>query len=298
MRLISILLLLSFLSMSCSRQIENDFVLNPEMGKVYSYEISNSSKRSANEKEDILENLIEFDMIFKEKTTDGFLLDITIKSFGLSEDTHEESDEIMDFFKEMLIGKAIAYKMESGGKLVFTDTSQTPYFQRMMELNMLEDELEYQLEVYDITLGELKKNLFNEWINYLPEESQLKSKKWQTSNDLNFANTLRTERMFDWKIKSVKENQVAISGFNELKNIESKMEMGMGVVINTLFEGKMTFSPEIVFDPTDGMLISSEFNIDTDGYFTKNAQGLPPGMQPEFDKEELKGIAVTKIRRI
>jgi hypothetical protein len=298
MHRIATALLLSIILLSCSQQGAGPFELNPEFDKVYSYEISNSSKRSANQKEDVLDNTIQFDMVFKEKVADGFLLDITIHSFGLSEDTSDESGEIMEFFKEMMIGKSIPYKMESGGKLVFTDTSQTPYFQRMMELNLLEDELAYQLEVYDITLGELKKNLFNEWINYLPDKAGQTGKKWTTNNDLNFANTLRTERAFEWKMKSVNQDKISITGYNELKNIESSMEMGMGVIVKTLFEGKMIFRPEIIFDPIDGMLISSEYHIDTDGYFTKKAEGLPPGMQPEFDREELKGVAVTKIRRI
>ncbi len=272
--------------------------IKPKKNKVYSYELNNYTQRLHKEEEASYENGLIFDITYLKKSKDGYLVNIKVNKLDIpGDDESPQYLDFLDFLKESFIGKENEFFFSKKGKIEYQDTSTISTEQKIEQINKLEDDMEYRNALYNLTLDELKKNMFNEWLAYGPE-SKLKDNKWSTSNPLEYADKIKAERKFYWKIVEETPDSIVIEGSNNLRNAVSKEDLGGGIILVTRFTGIMEFNSRIVIDPKDGMLISAKNTILTNGQITKAPEGMPDGSVVDLDFEPLEGIATTTITRI
>jgi hypothetical protein len=277
---------------------QNPLQMKPKKGAVYAFELSNFTQKLAADEEAEYENSVQFEFTILGKSKEGFNLDLRVIEMDLPGD--EENEDYMllvDYIQNTYLGKNNPYTLEKSGKLVFRDTHSLSVEKRIEKINSIQNDDEYLQAMFAITMEEINKNMFNEWLGYIPEKMP-KGAKWYTSNPLQYADKLNSERKFIWKTLETTADSIVIEGTNRLTVAETKQDLGGGVTLVSQFNGIMEFSSRIVIDPKDGMLLKADNNIITNGQITRMPQG--PGYEGsmDMDVEPLEGIASTKIRRI
>lgn len=273
------------------------WMIRPEKGKVYSYELSNYTERLHKEEEKKYENGIAFDLELIKKRKEGYDMNLRVTGIDLpGDEANPDYTSLLSYIQQEFVGKDNPYFMDKRGKLTYANIDTSSMDSKMEKLNAIQDDREYQRAVFALTVEEMKKNLFNEWLAYAPEKKTT-DKKWKTSNPLNYGDKINSERNFIWNLIEETPDSIVLEGSNYLRNAESREDMGNGVTLLTRFSGIMEFKSRIVLDAKDGMLLKADNTILTNGQISRYPEGMPDGSVVDLDMEPLEGIATTRIRR-
>ncbi len=273
------------------------WMIRPEKGKVYSYELSNYTQRLHETEEKTYQNGLTFDLELIKKKKDGYEMNLVVTGIDIpTDEPTPDYEEFVKYTKTEFIGQKNIYLLDKRGKLSYTNADTSSIESKLKAIDTIADDNEYQRAVYKLTLEEMKKNLFNEWLAYAPDKKS-SDKKWKTSNPLNYSDKINSERNFIWNLVEETKDSIVIEGSNYLRNAESRQDLGDGITLLTRFSGIMEFKSRIVLDAKDGMLLKADNTILTNGQISRYPDGMPDGSTVDLDMEPLEGIATTRIRR-